>query len=1118
MKLTTLMLILSLMQVSASSLAQKVNLVKKNARLDQVFAEITRQTGYNVFYADKKISDEKKIDVDFKNATLDEVMKTILKNDDLSYVIEDQTIIITEIQRKTFPKILSGFSINQNVKLKGVVKDEKGEPLPNVSIKEKGTSNGTSTNNNGEFAIEVKDNSSILLFSIIGFSKQEKTVDGNFMTVVMKEEVSTLDEMVVVGYVEQKKGLLTGSVATMKMDENLTTIPTTAVGNLLAGKLAGVNVSTPNATPGATPSIKIRTESSWNTQDVLYVIDGVVRGAGDFNNLSPNEIDNISVLKDAAAAAVYGARSAGGIIVVTTKRGAIGKPTFQYSFGYSADARTKNQEFTSAVETFELNNRINGTSTTADFWSQDDINYLKGINNGYGYDHLKEAWVTPTTMTHNFSVNGGGEKVKYFASAAYIKQQGFLDPMRYDRLNLRVNTTAEITKNVEAFVGFSLSNARPQSVDPEFNSEGTYQSLLSDNPGTPYYTDGGQLLGSGSWNLMSRTDGSSGYYKKENLDPTFTTSINYNMPFLKGLSAKALYGRTWHYEITNRFLTTYDIATTRFIGNSTHIFSTADADITGYHKATWPSKDVIERYANWNGSQQLNFQLNYNNTFGEKHNVYGSLVSEWSESSGSGVSAGRETFPVYLTDQFWAASSDRKDTYGDGATDWKEGRRSYIGQFGYNYDEKYLFNFSFREDGSMKFAPNKRWGFFPAASVGWIVSKEKFFNVPFIDFMKFRGSVGLTGNDAVGGWQWQYSYRQGNSSYLGTDPSTNAGIKYGSVVNPNLTWEKALTYNAGVDINFAKRWNMSLDYWHRDSYDILGDRQTTLPTTYSQSMPKENYGEMSAQGFDLSLGYNGKTNDLSYFARATMSYGWNKVLKQDFAQNAQSIDIKQGKSSNYITGYDYFGILKTQSDLDAFNAANPNYKVDGKSPELGMMVYNDLSGPNGTPDGVIDSWDRVILRSENFPVVFGLNLGGSWKGFSLDMMFSGRLREWKSFIDLQEGAEWHRMWRDWYTDSWTVDNPGATLPKRQPYNQGGTYSKTSTFWYQRADFMRLKYLTLGYDIPKSVFKGALQNVRLFLSGTNLFVISGFDQYDPEMGSGKRFPITRSYSFGVDVKF
>ena len=1013
--------------------------------------------------------------------------------------------------------------VSQKRLVTGVVLDSQGEPVVGANVFEKGEkTNGTITDIDGKFSLNVSDNATLVI-SFVGFKNQEIAVKGrDKIDIRLADDSELLDEVVVVGYMTQKKGLVTGAVSSMKMDEKLNTLPTTSAGNILVGKLAGVSVSTPNGLPGAAPSISIRTGSSWNDQNVTYVIDGVVRGGGDFNNLSPNEIEDITVLKDAASAAIYGSRSAGGVIIVTTKKGTRGKPVFNYSYGYSIDTRTKNSDLTSGVEAAELYGRINGEADPAGWaWSQEEIDHIRTINNGWGYDQLDAVWRNPVTQTHNFSVNGGSEKVRYFGAASYVKQEGFLKPYTYDKYNIRMNVTADITKDLEVFAGLAVYNTFQGNAVFE-NAEANYGKLRVWQPDQPVYTDSGKHIDFG-WiaNNGASVDGKGGYNKSQMLKPQAVISATYKAPFLKGLSAKISYSRSWVHDLNKIYYTNYDLYQVKKSGTHNHIFSTKDEDIIGTRKTTWVGKDYIQRKSSWSGDKQFNVQLSYENVFNNLHRVSGTLVTEWYEGDGASVHGGRETVPVYMTDQFWAASSARADTWGGGDTDWQSGRFSYIGQFSYSYADKYLLSFSFREDGSMNFAPSQRWGFFPAGSLGWVISEESFFNKSAIQFLKLRASVGLTGNDSVGGWQWQESYKSGSSAYFGSSPSKSVGITYGSVVNPNLTWEKALSYNVGADVNFLNHWTVSADYWYRNSYDILGSRQNTLPNSFSLTMPAENYGEIHAQGFDLQLGYHGNNKDFSYYGNLTMSYGWNKTIKQDYAENARWIDIPVGKSRSYITGWEFDKIIRTQEELDAFKAEHPNYQHNGLSPELGMMVFKDLSGPDGKPDGIINDWDKVILKNSNNPVIYGLNLGGSWKGLSVDMMFSGQLGVDKWATDLAGGVEWNRMWKKWYNDSWTPENQNATLPKRISSNNAKTYETASSYWLKDASFMRLKYLTVSYDLPKNQFYNKLfDNVRFFVTGTNLFVLSSFNKnyYDPEIGNGNAFPILRSVNLGVDVKF
>ncbi len=1120
MKLTCALLVAASMGVYATGNAQsaRVNIQANNVTTEKVLSAIEKQTDYLFVYNKNEVDLKRKTTINAVNKTTAEVLSSMFEGTDIVYAIEGENILL--MKKNNRPNALLSVNQQSNI-VRGTVVDPTGVPVIGANILVKGTTNGTITDMDGNFSLEVEKGQTLVV-SYIGFSNYEVKISSQkSLSITLKEDAEALDEVVVVGYTTQKKGLLTGAVSTMKVDEDMKNLPTTSVGNLLSGKLAGVNVGTPSGIPGSNPTISIRTGSSWNAQEVTYVIDGVIRDSEDFNSLSPNEIENITVLKDAAAAAVYGSRSAGGVIVVSTKRGNIGKPTIEYSYGYSVDTRTKNVDLTNAVQTGELYNRVNPNTDPAGWkWSQEELDYIATVNDGWGYDQLDAIWKNPVTQTHNLSVSGGNEKIKYFTGASYVKQNGFMDPLTYDKFNFRMNVTADITKDFKLFTGFALYDDKTGNIADGEGPNETYKKLRVWQVDQPVFTESGKLVDYG-WvgNVGARVNGASGYNKSQWIKPQLTVKGTYTAPFLEGLSASVSFSKSWSNKMNEIYNTNYDMMVMKKTGQHNHIFSLKDEDILYVRHSNWTSKDKIEKSSKWSHDVQLNFQINYDHIFNEKHHVTAALVSEWYEACGAGVYGARETFPIYQTDQFWAASDSRSDTWGGGDTSWKNGRMSYIGQFGYTYDNKYLFNLSFREDGSMNFAPDQRWGLFPAGSIGWVISEEKFFNQKYIDFLKFRASAGLTGNDAVGGWQWQQSYKSGRPAYFGMNPSKVVGLTYGKVVNPNLTWEKSLTFDVGADMHFLNNWNFSFDYWYRNSYDILGNRQNTLPTTFSQSMPAENYGEIHAQGIEMELGYNGKSNDFTFHGNLTLAYGWNEVIKKDYAENAQWVDIPVGKSTSYISGYEFDQILKTQEQLDAFNKAHPNYNHGGLKPELGMMVYKDLSGPNGTPDGQIDSWDRTVLHSNNFPVVLGLNLGGSWKGLSLDMMFSGNLGIKKSFAEVNNPVEWNRAWSEWYDNSWTPENPDADLPKQYSFNVPKTYKDYSDFWIANGSFMRMKYLTLSYDLPKNQFYNKLfENVRLYFTGTNLFVLSKFNKYyDPESGANS-IPVSRSFNFGVNVRF
>lgn len=1103
---------LSTCSVFAYGQQQSVKLSGRNVPLKSVFKQIEKQTNLFIDYKAQDLDDSRVISKLPGATTVDQALRQLLNGTGCEVTYTNGHIII---QKKAGNNVSK-----QSSTLKGTIVDENGLPIIGANVLVKGTTNGTITDVDGNFSLDV-ENGNILHISYIGYADQEIKVGGqNDLLVTLKENTKVLDELVVVGYLTQKKVSLTGSVASMKMEENMNTISTTSAGNLLAGKMAGVNVGTSSGIPGDNPKISIRTVSSWkdNAQPVTYVIDGVVRDATDFNNLSSNEIDNISVLKDAASAAIYGSRSSGGVIIVTTKKGKEGKPSINYSYGFSIDSRTGNQDLTDGVQTAELYNRV--CLNPSQKWTQKELDHIASINGGYGYNQLDEVWQSPTTQTHSLNVSGGSDKIHYFASASYLKQQGFLKPATFDKYNIRMNVTADITDDFEVFAGFALNNTKRGDIVFE-GANSLYTKLRIWQPEQPVFTESGKPIDYG-WigNVGAMVNGDAGYKNATFIKPQAVFKATYKFPFLKGLSASVQYSKSWTHTATDEFYHNYDMVVTKKSGANSHIISDRDADVMSVKQSSQFSKDYIKKTSDWGDDQQLNFYLNYSNTFNDVHRLDAVLLTEWYEGYSAQVYGARETFPIYLYDQFWAASDTRADTYGGGSAAKRTGRMSYVGQFNYSYADKYLLSFSFREDGSMNFAPSQRWGFFPAGSVAWVISEENFFNKNLIQFLKLRGSVGLTGDDSVGGWQWQESYKQDGSAYFGQDPSKSLGLTYGSVVNPNLTWEKALSYDIGVDMNFLNNWHFTMDYWFRKSYDILDNRQATLPTTYSRDMPAENYGKMNAQGVDFELGYRGQSKDFTYFANATLSYGWNKIKYKDYAENAQWIDIPIGTSTTRLVGYDFDKIIRTQAELDAFNTAHPDYTFNGMKPQLGDIVYKDHSGPEGVADGVIDDWDRVVLRDKNFPVVYGLNLGGSWKGLSVDMMFSGELGVYKSYRSIAGNVEWNRMYEGWYDDSWTEENPNASLPRMVSYNVPSTYrDKDSQFWYKKTNFMRLKYLTVSYDLPKNQFYNKFfENVRLFVSGTNLFCWSSFKYYDPQLGNGNDYPIMRSFNFGIDVKF
>lgn len=1032
--------------------------------------------------------------------------------------------------------LVTQVSFAQNlIKVTGKITDSKDNTaLGGATVSRVGGKETVVANNQGQFEITVPTGSSLRI-TVAGYEPVTVKAAAS-VTISLDPSSTNMDEVVIMGYGTQKKELLTASVGQLKLKDAQREMPTTSLGNVLAGQMAGVRTSTPSGRPGRQPGIAIRNASSFNAQPVLYIIDGkisndaVTGGAADFNNLSPNDVETITVLKDAASTAAYGARAAGGVVLVTTRRGSANqKPQITYSFNTGVDKRGKNADLTSGVETMELYYAMNPGGVNAG--TPSDLAYMKGINNGWGFDQLDAVYRDPYITTHNLSVSGGSSKVRYFIGGSYVKQGAFMQNLNMQKYNVRANLTADITDNIQVFTGITLNNNL--IYEPSNTSvgdvDGLYRKQLLWQPWHPVWTNGGNPIDYG-WigNVGAEVRGDGGYGKSNYLKPIFDFQVTYKIPQVKGLSVSGKFNKSF---VTNRsktFIKAYDLWVMKDLNttsNNGFQISLNDADLVSIKKSTSSSigRPYLQEQLIYSGDYQLNFQVNYERSFGE-HNLKGWVVYEKSEWETGAFNARRETFPVYTTDQWWAASTDRANYSVGGNPEVKNGRQSYIGQLFYDYAGKYLASFTTRYDGSMNFPSDQRWALMPSGSLGWIISKENFFKVKAIDMLKLRASAGLVGNDAIGGWQWQQSYATAGSVFFGTSPVVNPGITYGQLTNSNLTWEKTRNYNVGVDVNFLKRFNASVDLWTSRTNDILGPRLGSVPPTFTRTLPAVNYGEAKASGFDFSAGYSNTTAfKMRYYVNTNVAYSVYKITKRDI-NPTYPVDNYLGKSQSRIVTLEADKILRTQAELTAFIAANPTYNFYGIAPALGQLTYKDLSGPAGKPDGIVNDWDRREVKKDNNPVSIGFNTGVSWKGFTLDATFNGYLNNSRYVTDLAGGVEWNRMWGNWHNDSWSPTNPNASLPKRYSANDGanGVTTRASTFWLKKANFARLKFLSIGYSVPQKVFSklGLISGVRLYCSGSNLFVISKFnkDYYDPENGDGFSYPIMKSYNAGVTVNF
>lgn len=1012
----------------------------------------------------------------------------------------------------------------QNRKVTVVVEDELGS-ITGASVVVKGTTDGSVTDLDGKVVLENISNGSVIQISFVGYITQEIKYTGQSnVQVKLKEDTQKLDEVVVVGYTSQKKGLLAGSVETTKFTESLAEIPTNSAAQSLIGKMSGVHISVPAGKPGEQASVGVRTGTTWNTSPLLYVIDGAVRDATTFNNLSPNEIESVSVLKDAASAAVYGARSDAGVILVTTRSGNSGKISVNYTANFSADFATQevklNNLYQQGLTVNQAYKNFGLTAPQGEAWSEEELEWAKKLP-GQGFNMLDDTWHTPYVMNHALSISGGSERIKFFGAVNYYTQNGFMESTEYNKLNMRLNVTADITNNLQLYASIANTNTKYGS-SPTEGTDATYTKARVSFEYMPSRTPDGKWVGDG-WaygNPAAAAEGASGYRRNVTMNPEANISLTYKLPWIKGLSAKVAYMGSWKTQRAKEYIALQRFYYPKKSGANNHIIDVTDLD--NYYISNEGAG--IYGWGKWWVDQQLNFQINYDNRWGN-HHVNAAAVYEASNNNYHYVWANRDQFPLYQTDQFWAAGSSVDKQFATGGPDTDGGRASWVFVGGYDYANKYILNFSVRYDGSMNFAPSERWGVFPAVSAAWVASEENFLkDVEWLDFLKLRGSVALTGNDAVGGWQWQTSYQNGGSYMFGENASVNNGLQYGSLVNEFLTWEKSTGINVGVDFRFLNHLHGAVEYWHKHTFDILGNRQNSLPTTFSKTMPAENYGVINGQGFDFNVGWEDHFGKVNWHADMNLSYGWNKVKVQDYAAGLFDWEIPVGKDRSYIAAYEG-RILRTQAEVDAFKKENPNYVMPtggGVDLRPGSFVYIDKSGPDGVKDGIINKYDKEVLYNNNNPIYMGLNLGVTWKGLAVEATFTGKFHNYKNFGAISDYYG-NQMWnREWVENSWTPENPNAELPMVAPPDYRSYAWTDVDFYWKKANYVRLSNLNIGYTFNFARPLGnAISSIKVFATGTNLFYISGFKHWDPELNpgwSGVGYPVMRTLGGGVSVNF
>jgi TonB-linked SusC/RagA family outer membrane protein len=1085
MKLTTFLIFALFFQLSANTLAQKnVTITEKNASLEKILEKISEQSGFDIIYNTNKLKKAKAVTIRVKNAALSDALDLCFLGQPIHYFIEAETIIVRD-RKEPAPKNIEAQKAED---VKGKVIDESGIGLPGATIKIKGTNITAVTNSSGDFLLKNVEAGAVLQVSFISYVTQEILANPKSeMLIQLLAESGSLNEVVISGFGQtQKKISVTSSISTIQTKE-LKQSPVSNLSNALAGRLPGLTTVQSSGVPGSDGSaIYIRGISTYGgSRNPLIVIDGLPRGDANFGDIDVNEVASISILKDAASTSLYGIQGANGVILVTTKRGAIQKTNIQFNAQYGLQSPQRLPDRFSSYQKAILDNQGSENDKTNPIWTNQEIELFRNQSDPYTYpdvDWYKTIFEPNTPQQqYNANMNGGNSNVRYFVSLGYLSQgtlfkganKNIYDiKQKYDRYNFRSNIDIKATEmmNVRLDLGsrieqrtgpgadyagvFSWVNLMQNYTTPVFNPNGTYAA--------------GRISAPDVRNPLGAIK-ESGYFDNFWHSTNGTIEINHRLDILtKGLSAKALYTFENYGAINYKQTQNFDA------------FRYRKDPVTGAETYTPFSQKTSLTKTNQvlgNRYYYYNLQLQYDRTF-NKH----------------GVSA--------------LALFNR--TYTSIASDLPKAYEGFVGHFAYNYDSKYFAEFNMGYNGSENFPKGKRYGFFPAVSAGWVISSESWYGTKTMNYLKLRGSFGYVGNDNIGSSRWLFisDYNRIGGFEFGTNPQNNGGYNVNRTGNPNVTWERAQKSNIGLETGFFdNKLKFEVDVFRENRTNILTTPQT-IPTYLGiTGLAAINVGKVRNQGFETSLNFNTNVKKVNIFGYVNWTYNKNKVLARDEPNLAYPYQALTGLPVGYQLGYVSEGLFKNQAEIDA----------SPKQSFAGNVIPGDIRYRDMNNDNIINENDRVAIQTNNFPNnVFGASLGFGWKGFDISVLIQGALSGKTNVPYLGPKR---------LSDIWTPETAEtATYPSVHYSLSGGqNNAQLSTFFIYSSDYIKLKNLELGYTLPKSVLQRLkISSFRIFANGLNLATWDKlpYKDYDPEQTANGTalYPTMKVYNLGLSMNF
>lgn len=1108
MRIGLFLLFVLVAQLHAESLYSQntvINLKLENATVEQVIDKIEKETDFSFLFTDKSVDIDWKVSVDARNKNINELLETLFGDTHVQYRIVDKQIILSN-------KKLLAANANQQKQVSGVVVDTNGDPVIGANIVEKGTTNGTISDLEGRFHLNAAPGTTLVI-TYIGYIPQEVKVDGrSSLTITLHEDSEVLDEVVVIGYGTMRKKDLTGAVTAVKGDE-LASRKTTQLSTALQGAIAGVTVTRDNNAPGAAAgSIRVRGITTIGDTSPLVIIDGV---PGSINDVNPNDVESMSVLKDAASASIYGSRAAAGVILITTKRAQEKSLSINYNFEYGLEIPTRQPEYVGVKRFLETTNELRYNDNKTGGWNQayseEDINNWEKNNLTDPDKYPMTDWKglimkgSAPRQTHTISVAGGSKAVKSNASFVYDKVDGLYADRYYERFMIRANNDFTVNKYLGATLDFNFK--RTKNHQPYYSPFSNMRLAPMIYPAV--WANGEYANGKNGNNPYALVN--SGGFKDEWYNQVGGRAA-INITPLDGLKISGVIAPNYSFEKKKHFrkAVTYSLED--------------DPNMVGGYMEGYNTTKLSE---NRNDNYNVTIQgiVNYMKTFG-KHDLNLMAGYETYYSFGENLGASRDQYELENFPYLNVGPLDLRDNSGS-ATELSY--RSWFGRVAYNFDNRYLLQANIRYDGSSRFHSDYRWGAFPSFSAGWVISEEAFMknaDIDWLSFLKLRASYGTLGNERI-------TDKDGNALYYPYQAFINFSdvlfYNNGSVVPElsaaqwayaveNISWETTSSVDIGLDVTFFNnRLRFTADYYKKQTKDML--LALEIPDYVGFDNPQRNTGKMYTNGYDLELAWNDRVGDLTYSVSANFS---DFVSKMGDLGGTQFLgDQVKFKDSEFNEWYGYLsdGLMLTEEDL---NGPKLNNNV-----QLGDIKYKDVSGPDGVPDGIISpEYDRVLLGGSLPRFQYGGTLNLGYKGFDFSVAFQGIGRRntrlstamvqplkdnWGNTPAIIDGNYWTEK-------NTEAQNAQAFYPRLTYANSAVNYAM-SDYWMFNGRYFRLKNLTVGYTLPVAwTEKVTIKQARIYVAANDLFCISKYPKgWDPEMGSSA-YPITTSLLFGLSVKF